>query len=118
MLDAEQVKLLDVLLIRSHFEYAIPVWNPCLIKNIDNLQQRATRLVPKERAMSIEWKLWDQPYWKLRGKEGNLIQFYKIINRIDHVNLTNGVQEKKIGVLKAGQLITWGGRESVFIGTL
>ena len=53
--DTEQVRLLTTLL-----EYAVPVWNPYLrgdIKNIDNLEQRATRLVPKERAMSIERKL-------------------------------------------------------------
>ena len=56
--DAELVRLLYVSLIRPHLEYAVPVWNPYLrkdIEKIENVQHRATRLVPsiKKKAMSI-----------------------------------------------------------------
>ena len=33
-----------------------------------------------------------------RRKRGDLIQFYKIINKIDCINLRNGLQEKKRGM--------------------
>ena len=56
--DAELVRLLYVSLIRPHLEYAVPVWNPYLrkdIEKIENVQHRATKLVPsiKKKAMSI-----------------------------------------------------------------
>ena len=47
--DPELVRLLYVSLIRPHLEYAGPVWNPYLRKDIDNLenvQHRASRLCP------------------------------------------------------------------------
>ena len=56
--DAELVRLLYVSLIRPHFEYAVPVWNPHLKKDIEkleNIQHKATRLVPKLRKKSYEY---------------------------------------------------------------
>ena len=58
--DAELVRLLYVSLIRPHVEYAVPVWNPHLKKDIEkleNIQHRATRLVPKLRKKSYEYRL-------------------------------------------------------------
>ena len=54
--DAELVTLLYVSLIRPHLEYAVPVWSPYLrgdIENIENVQHRATRLVPKHQKMEL-----------------------------------------------------------------
>ena len=47
--DAELIRLLYVSIVRPHLEYALPVRNPNLIKDIEmleNVQHRATRLVP------------------------------------------------------------------------
>jgi len=47
--DAELVRLLYVSLVRPHLEFAVPVWNPHLkgdIGELENIQHRATRLVP------------------------------------------------------------------------
>ena len=58
--DAELVRLLYVSLIRPHLEYAVPVWNPYLrkdIEKIENVQHRATRLVPNIKKKSYEHRL-------------------------------------------------------------
>ena len=64
--DAELVRLLYVSLIRPHLEYAVPVWNPYLRGDIDRVKTL--------KQLGIRRKRWD------------LIQFYKIINKIDHMN--------------------------------
>ena len=101
--DAELVRLLYVSLIRPHLEYAVPVWNPYLkgdIDNIENVQHRATRLVPgiKRKGYKYRVKTLRITTLETRRKRGDLIQFYKIINKIDHVNLENGLQEKNRGI--------------------
>ena len=58
--DPELVRLLYVSLIRPHLEYAVPVWNPYLRKDIDNLenvQHRASRLCPCIGKRSYEERL-------------------------------------------------------------
>ena len=59
-LDEELVRLLYVSLVRPHLEFAAPVWNPYLKKDIEKLeeiQHRATRLVPKLRKKEYEYRL-------------------------------------------------------------
>ena len=92
--DAELVRLLDVFLISPHLEYAIPVWNPSLKKDIDNLenvQHRATRLVPNlknkwydDRLRALKLTTHD-----IRRKRGYLIEFYKIFNDLECIVCTN-----------------------------
>ena len=58
--DAELVRLLYVSLIRTHVEYSVPLWNLHLKKDIEkleNIQYKATRLVPKLRKKSYEYRL-------------------------------------------------------------
>ena len=88
--DAELVRLLYVSLIRPHLEYAVPVWNPYLrkdIEKIENVQHRATRLVPsiKKRSYEHRLKVLKLTTLETRRKRGDLIQFYKILNKLDHV---------------------------------
>ena len=55
--DAELVRLSYVSLVRPHLEFAVPVWNPYMKKDIEkleNIQHRATRLAPNLRKNSYE----------------------------------------------------------------
>ena len=95
--------MLYVSLIRSHLEYAISVWNQYLrgnIESIENLQHKATRLVPNIKGNSYEYRVKASGLIKLstRRKRGDLIQFYNIINKTDHVKWNNDLLEKNRGV--------------------
>ena len=77
--DAELVRLLCVSLVRPHLEFAIPVWHPCLKKDIDmleNVQHRARRLVPGLKRL----KALKLTTLEIRRKRGDFIEFYKILN--------------------------------------
>ena len=92
--DAELVRLLYVSLVRPHLEYAVPVWNPYLKKDIDKLediQHKATRLVPELRKKEYRERLSKLRLTTLetRRKRGDLIEFYKILNGLDHVRWKN-----------------------------
>jgi hypothetical protein len=93
-LDEELVRLLYVSLVRPHLEFAVPVWNPYLKKDIEKLeeiQHRATRLVPKLRKKEYEYRLERLRLTTLetRRKRGDLIQFFKILNGHDHIKWKN-----------------------------
>ena len=101
--ECELVRLLYVSLIRPHLEYAVPVWSPYLrgdIENIENVQHRATRLATSIKRKNYEYRVKHMRLTTLetRRKRGNLIQLFKIINKIDHVNLRNELLEKDRGV--------------------
>ena len=88
--DAELVRLLYVSLVRPHLEFEVPVWNPYFKKDIEKLeeiQQRATRLVPtlKKREYLDRLNKLRLTTLETRRKRGDLIQFYKILNVLDHV---------------------------------
>ena len=97
--ECELVRLLYVSLIRPHLEYAVPVWSPYLRGDIENVQHRATRLATSTRK-NYEYRIKHTRLTTLetRRKRGDLIQFFKIINKIDHVNLRNELLEKDRGV--------------------
>ena len=47
----------NIYCIRSHFEFAIPVWNPYLIKDkntLEKVQERATKVSQEIRKLSYE----------------------------------------------------------------
>ncbi len=101
--DAELVRLLYVSLIRPHLEFAVPVWNPYLKKDIDKIeriQHKATRLVPKIRNKCYEDRLDELRLTTLetRRKRGDLIQFFKIINGIDQVEWKNKPEKTLQGI--------------------
>ena len=95
--DAELVRLLYVSLVRPHLEYAVPVWNPSLKKDIDmleNVQHRATRLVPglKKESYEVRLKALKLTTLEIRRKRGDLIEFYKILNGLDSVEWKNNAR--------------------------
>ena len=92
------VRLLYVSLARPHLEYAVPVWNPYLKKDIEKLeviQHKMTRLMPTLRKKEYGFRLSKLRLKTLetRRKRGNLIEFYKIINGSDQVKWKN-MQER------------------------
>ena len=72
-------------LVRPHLEYAAPVWNPKAIYQIDkieNVQRRATKLVPGLANLSYpeRLKILKLPTLAYRRTRGDMIQVFKMIN--------------------------------------
>ena len=72
-------------LVRPHIEYANPVWSPRLRKDIDaieNVQRRATKMVPEIRDLpySDRLKALNLPTLAYRRARGDMIETYKILN--------------------------------------
>ena len=71
-------------LVRPHLEYATPIWSPHLKKHIDqleNVQRRATKLVPGLNQLSYPERLrkLKLPTLAFRRVRGDMIQTYKIL---------------------------------------
>ena len=81
-------------LIRPHLEYASVIWSPTYRKDIiiiENVQRRATRLVKGLKDFSYEdrLKVLGLPTLHYRRDRTDIIQLYKIMNKMDHVSLNN-----------------------------
>lgn len=84
-LDMEVFKHLYTALVRPHLEYANQVWCPRLVKDIEaveNVQRRATKLVPNLNALSYEERLkkLELPTLAYRRSRGDMIETYKILS--------------------------------------
>ena len=72
-------------LVRLHLEYANAVWNPYKMKHIDmieNVQRRATRLVPVLETLDYENRLriLHLPTLSYRRMRGGMIKVYNILS--------------------------------------
>lgn len=77
--------------IRPQLEFAVPVWNPYLKKDIavlEKVQRRVTRLPHSLRGISYENRCTEMNLTTLvdRRRRGDLIQKYKIENKLDVIN--------------------------------
>ena len=102
-LDEEIFKCLYVAMVRPHLEYANQIWAPFLIKDIEaveNVQRRASKLVPSLKNLTYEERLrkLGLPTLTYRRARGDMIETYKILS---------GVYDKEVSqdifVLKEGQ---------------
>ena len=92
----EIIKLLYFSLVRSHLEYAINSWCPYLEKDInevEKVQRRATKLIPEIRDLEYHQRLASLGLSDLetRRVRGDIFQVFKLINNLEVVNLTNGL---------------------------
>jgi ribonuclease P/MRP protein subunit RPP40 len=87
------MKLLYTSLVRPHLEFAAPIWNPYVRKDIvklENVQHRATRIHGFE-GVCYEDRLHKFGLISLetRRERGDMIQYYKINKSIGKVNWSN-----------------------------
>ena len=91
-LDAELFKKLYTTFVRPHLEYAQSVWSPHLrtqIKQLENVQIRATKLVDGMKNMEYSERLekLDLPTLLYRRERGDMIEIWKHFNAYDQSTL-------------------------------
>jgi len=79
-------------LVRPHLEYCVQAWRPNLIKDIkliENVQHRATRMIPELKGQSYEQRLSNVHLTTLetRRVRGDLIEMFKILKGYDKSSL-------------------------------
>ena len=82
-LDKDIFKLLFISIVRPHLEYGAPVWNPHtqkLINQIENVQRRASKLIPGMFNLSYRERLEmiKLPTLVYRRYRGDMIEVYKL----------------------------------------
>ena len=78
-------------LVKTHTDYGNSIWYPVTKKNkqaIENLQRRATKIVPEIKDLSYEERLRELylPTLEYHRRRGNLIQMFKILHGIDDID--------------------------------
>ena len=87
-MDKELFLMVYKCLIRSVLDYGSPVWNPSTKKYrqlLENVQRRATKLVPELKMLSYQERLRELnlPTLYYRRNRYDLIQLFKIIANIE-----------------------------------
>lgn len=101
-LDPTIFKALYTALIRPHLEYANQIWCPHLVKDVEaveNVQRRATKLVPQLKDLPYEERLkkLELPTLAYRRSRGDQIEAYKIITQKYDQDCTQGIFQMREG---------------------
>ena len=77
-------------LVRPHLEYASVVWNPPTVQlrtKLEQVQRRATKMVPRLRDLTYERRLQELnlPTLAYRRRRADIIQMFKILKNLDHL---------------------------------
>ena len=78
-------------------DFAVPVWSPYYefdVKKLESVQHRATRLVKGIKKMKYEQRLkvYGLTDLKTRRERGDLIQFYKYVNKFENIRLVEDIK--------------------------
>ena len=90
-MNKEMFNVLYKTLVRPHLEYCPQVWSPFLAKDINILEQiqsRATKIVPEISNLSYEDRLKELKLFPLKDRRlrGDMISTYKMINGLMNVD--------------------------------
>ena len=93
-LDERSFKYLFQALVRPHLEYAAAVWSPYKIadiESIENVQRRATKLIPSLKSLEYPQRLrkLKMPTLKYRRLRGDMIETFKILKGIYDKEVTD-----------------------------
>ncbi|XP_069108320.1 uncharacterized protein [Argopecten irradians] len=85
-------------LIRPHLEYATTIWSPMLTRDkitLENVQRRATKRIPSIQNLSYSERIkkLGLPSLEYRRNRADVIQVYKILNKIDILDQTTMFRE-------------------------
>ena len=75
--------LLYKALVQSHFDYALIIWNPHFVKDIESIegvQSRATKMIPEIKHLPYpeRFKILNLPTMAYRQARGDMIEVFKI----------------------------------------
>ena len=92
--NCDTLKNLYVTFVRPHLEYASSVWSPYLkkdIKTLEQVQRRATKLVPYLKNLKYEERLKILGLTSLEERRirGDMIQYYKCLNGYNKIDWFN-----------------------------
>ena len=81
-------------MVRPHLEYGNIIWYPLWKRQssaIEKVQRRATKMIPQLKTLSYQCRMetLGLPSLKARRTRGDLIQAYKIFNRIDDLDFNS-----------------------------
>jgi hypothetical protein len=82
-------------------EYASSIWSPYKkkdIETIENVQKRATRMLPQMKNLNHEerLKLLKMPTLKFRRMRGDMIEAFKILTRLYDSMVTEGMLDIRV----------------------
>ena len=108
--DAKLFVKLFTVYVRPHLEYCAAAWNPKHkkdIKKLEQVQRRATKLVPQIKFMSYHDRLLKLglPSLEERRTRGDLIQCFKFVNGYNEINWFYGnleYRERRLSSIDAG----------------
>ena len=91
-LDADILLPLYKALVRSHFDYAMIIWNPHMVKHIESIegvQRRATKMIPDLKHLSYPERLkkLKLPTMAYHRAKGDMIEVFKIVSQIYEIKL-------------------------------
>ena len=100
--------LLHNSLLRPLLEYAVPVWNPYLVKDIhaiENVQRRASRLALRQKGGDIQYEerctILNWPLLSTRRTYFSLVECYKIVFGLSHLDFQEFFEFAKVHSTRA-----------------